>query len=100
MQKITAHVNYSLLPQGCKDLELLSVVVHQGSCKVCISVFYRPPSSLSFVLDSLQSYSESLFIHQYTNFILLGDFNIDFCNPVSPLFLRLKSVIYLFLHRL
>ena len=39
---------FSILP-GCEDLELLSVVVRQESCKVCISLFYRPPNSLSFV---------------------------------------------------
>ena len=92
---IANHLNYSVLP-GCRDLELLSVVIHRESCKVCISVFYRPPSSLSFVLDSLQSYLESLSIHQYTNFILLGDFNIDFCNHISCLFLKLQSLCHLF----
>ena len=70
---ITTHLSFSILP-GCEDLELLSVVVRQESCKVCISLFYRPPNSLSFVLDSFQSYLESLAIHQYTNFIVLGDF--------------------------
>ena len=76
---IISHLSYSVLPR-CRDLELLSVVVRQESCKVCISLFYRPLSSLPFVLDFLQSYLESLSVHQYTNFILL-DFNIDFCNP-------------------
>ena len=92
---IAAYLSYSVLP-GCRDLELLTVVVRQEPCKVCISIFYRPPSSLSFVLDSLQSYLESLSIHQYTNFILLGDFNVDFCNPFTPLFSRLKSLCHFF----
>ena len=93
---IAAHLSYSVIP-GCRDLELLSIVVRQELYyKVCISIFYRPPSSLSFVLDSFQSYLESLSIHQYTNFILLGDFNIDFCNPFTPLCSRLKSLCHLF----
>ena len=56
-------------------------------------MYYRPSSSLSFVLDSFQSYLESLSIHQYTNFILLGDF---FCNPATPLFSRMKSLYHSF----
>ena len=92
---ITTHLSVSVLP-GCEDLEMLSVVVRQESCKVCICLFYRPPNSLSFVLDSFQSYLESLAIHQYTNFIVLGDFNIDFFNPTTPLFSRLKSLCPLF----
>ena len=91
---ITIHLSFSLLP-GCGDLELLTVVVRQELCKVCICVFYRPPNSLSFVLNSFQSYLESLAIHQYTNFIALGDFNIDFHNPTTPLFSRLKSLCHL-----
>ena len=35
---ITSQLSYSVLP-GCRDLELLSVVVRQESCKVCISLF-------------------------------------------------------------
>ena len=82
---VIAHLSYSVLA-GCRDLELLSVVVRRESCKVCICFFYRPPSSLSLVFDSFQSYLESLSVHQYTNFILLGDFNVDFCNSVSHCF--------------
>ena len=41
------------------------------------------------------AYLESLSIYQYTNFILL-DFYIDFCNRITPLSSRLKSLCHLF----
>ena len=61
--------------------------------------FYRPPppSSSPLILDSLCTYIEGLNVHQYSNYILLGDFNINFLNPCnSSLFYKLKSLSNLF----
>ena len=78
-----------MLP-GCEELEILSVVVEKELCKACISLFYRPPSSSSYTLCV---YLES----QYSNFILLGDFNVNFCNHSNhPLFSKLESLSYTF----
>ena len=85
-----------MLPK-CDGLELLSIVVSNVSYKVCISLFYRPPSSSSLILDSLFTYIESLNVHQYSNYILLGDFNVNFCShETSSLFCKLKSLSHLF----
>ena len=89
---VSSSLHLSVLPK-CDGLELLSTSVSNGSSKVCISLFYRPPSSPSLFLDTLFSYIESLNIHKYSNFILLGDFNIIFFSPYnSPLFFKLTSL--------
>ncbi|MCG8625004.1 MAG: hypothetical protein MJE68_23765, partial [Proteobacteria bacterium] len=53
---------------------------------------YRPPNPLSFVLGTFQSYH---WIYTSIQILLLGDFNIDFCNPTTPLFSRPKSLCHL-----
>ena len=59
--------------------------------------FTDPPSSSSLILDSLFTYIESLNVHQYSNYILLGDFNVNFCSHEnSSLFCKLKSLSHLF----
>lgn len=52
---------------------------------------YRPPSSSPLILDSLCTYIESFNVHQYSNYILLGD---SPCN--SSLFCKPKSFSTLF----
>lgn len=92
---VSTDLHCSMLPK-CDGLELLSIVVSNGFCKVCISLFYRPPSSSPLILDSLCTYIQSLNVHQYSNYILLGDFNVNFncCN--SSLFFKLRSLSHLF----
>ncbi len=89
---ISGSLQFSVLPR-CEDLELLSVVVSMGSSKACISLFYRPPSSSSSILDSLCTYLASSVLHRFTNLILLGDFNVNFCaHSRHPLFSTLESL--------
>ena len=94
---VSTCLSFSVLPK-CDDVELLTIMISNGLSKLCISLFYRPPSSPSLILDSLCAYIESLNIHQYSNFILLGDFNINYlfslCN--NPLLCKLKSLYNVF----
>ena len=74
---------------GPKGLEFLLVSVHRTVLKrKCILVYcawYQPPAN-SAALDDLYSIFESLDISVFSSFILLGDFNINFCNHHHPLF--------------
>ena len=55
------------------------------SSKFCISVFYRPPGSDVSYFDELFDIIENLdIIVKFYNYILLGDFNINFCNSTHP----------------
>ena len=93
---ISVDLNFSVLP-GYEGLEILSVVVQKDLCKACISLFYRPPSSSSFIFDTLCTYLESISVPHYSNFILLGDFNVNFCNhSCHPLFHKLESLSHVF----
>ena len=71
---------------GPDNLELSIVSFHMSSCRICIALFYRPPSSPVSVIESLYSIFLSLDPALFSNFIFLGDFNIDFYNPTHPLF--------------
>ena len=41
-------------------------------------------------------YLQSLNTNQFCNYILLGDFNINFCNQVHPSYLKLLNIFYSF----
>ena len=93
---VSCKLQFSVLP-CCEGLELLTVIIGAGSCKACISLFYRPPSSLSSLLDSLCAFLASIQIHQFTNFIFVGDFNINFCtHSCHPHFPLLESMFQSF----
>ena len=63
----------------CPSLELLPVTLHCGNCRICLSLFYHPPpSSPVQVLYSLHNYLESINIPQFSSFVLIGDFNINY----------------------
>ena len=55
-------------------------------------MLHRPPSHSCDVLNSLYDTLFSLNTSLCTNFILVGDFNIDFCNHNNPLYSKLVSV--------
>ena len=80
------------------SLELLTVtLINYGNCRSCLSLFYRPPSSTPDVLYSLHSYYESINIPQFSSFVLIGDFNINFLDIVHPSFANLCNIICLLL---
>ena len=52
------------------SLELLTVTVHCGKRRICVSLFYHPPSSSVYVLHSLHSYLESLLSFSVLNLLV------------------------------
>ena len=81
----------NLLPSP-DNLELLTLSVCNGINKVCISLFYRPPNSPCEVFENLFLYLQSLHTSQFSNYILLGDFNVNFCNTNHPLYSKLYNI--------
>ena len=59
-------------------------------------LFYRPPSSTQFIFDTLFSYLESIGACHFNNFVLLGDFNINYDNPSHPMFSNLCTISSLY----
>ena len=59
-------------------------------------VWYRPPNK-STDINNLHLVFESLDPRIFSNFVLIGDFNINFCNPHHPLFNSLSDILSSFL---
>ena len=89
-------LGYKPVLSGSNDLELSIVSFHKDNCKVCIALFYRPPSSPFCTFDNFCTILHSLDPALLSNFVLLGDFNIDFYNPHHPLYPRLTTLMSTF----
>ena len=92
---ISNKLEFQVTMRGPKGLEFLLVSVHSvnnAHRKVYVGVWYRPPANLT-ALDDLYSIFESLDATVLSSFVLLGDFNIDFCNQKHPLFCKLSSFL-------
>ena len=99
---VLAYVHNSLtceiLLKGPNDLELIALLVSSvhTTAKHCISVLYRPPSSPVSFLVNLCTTLHHLSPPRFSNFVLIGDLNVNFCNRNHPLFCRLESILQLF----
>ena len=80
------------------ELEFISIsVLSQSSlCRFCICLFYHPPSSPVSIFDSLCTTLQILNPADFSNFFLLGDFNVDFCNQSSHFFSHVNDILLSF----
>ena len=69
--------------------------INNAHQKVYIGLWYRPPDK-NTALDDLYSVIENLDVAILSSFVLLGDFNIDFCKQSHPLFSKLSIFIQSF----
>ena len=72
-------------------------LVEISSCKVNVCVLCRPPSSNIQYLESLYNNLSSFYPILFDNFILVGDFNIDFLAQNHPYFPHLLSIVNSFM---
>ena len=95
-------IHNSLVPKvvvaGPYNLELLiiSVTNQVNTCKHHLGLFYRPPSSGVQCLDDLYNCLAGLDPLCFSSFVLIGDFNIDFCNHSHFLFSHLCTILHSF----
>jgi len=71
-------IRYHTLVSGPANLELLVVSLSRNNFKLCLGVFYRPPSSPNSIFDIL---CNTLFFtnqSHFSNFVIVGDFNVNF----------------------
>ena len=85
-----------VLVKGPQDFEFLVVRVNKNLYKFCIGVFYRPPSSTYQSFVDFCTFLETLNISSFSNFVLLGDFNIDCNNPSHFLYPLLSNLMQTF----
>ena len=95
---IHSSLSFKAVLEGPDNLELLviSVTNSMSTSKYCVGLFYRPPSSGSQSLDYLYESLESLHPSYFSNFVLLGDFNTDFCTHSHFLYSRLTNILHSF----
>ena len=65
------------------NLEIVTITLRFGSFKSCLSLCYRPPSSTVEFFNDLTGYLELVNLTQFSNYILLGDFNVDMASASS-----------------
>ena len=82
---------YSTIFVGNQTFEWIIVSFGFLSCKFCVCLLYRPPSSQG-VLDCLFSTLSNLHVSLFSNFFIVGDFNIDVSNPSHPLYSQLFTI--------
>ena len=73
---------------GPNLLEFMAITVHYPHCtnRCTVCVFFRPPSSPLAVLEALHCELEHTDPSLFSNFVLVGDLNINFLNTSHPLF--------------
>ena len=76
----------------CIVLSLFCSLHYRNSPDLTIALFYRPPNSCPSLLDSLFTTLCNLNVSVFSNFILLGDFNIDYFCTQSSLFSKLSLI--------
>ena len=82
-----------LVKGGPFSLEFLALSVSTISNKFCICVFYRPPSSPVSIFDNLCTTLQMINPAYFSTFLLLGDFNVDFCNSQHFVFSYLNNLL-------
>ena len=87
-----------LLQSGPIGLEFLSLsIVSQYSLnRFCLCLFYRPPSSPVSNSDNLCTTPQIVNPAKFSTFVLLGDFNVNFCN--SEHYLYPHNIIFIHSH--
>ena len=83
-------------PSPPSPLELMSLSINYSHAPLHVCLFYRPPSTESFIFDLLCSYLQSINAINFSNFVCLGDFNVNFDNESHPLFSDLFTLSSLF----
>ena len=74
---ISSNLSHKLIYLGNGSFECITVSLQFGPCKVCVCLLYRPPNSSCDFLDYLYDVLCSIDISLFSNFLLLGDLNID-----------------------
>ena len=82
-----------LLQGGPFALEFISIVSQPS---FCLCLFYRPPSSPVSVFDNLCTTLHIVNSADFSSFLLIGDFNVNFCNTDHFLFSHVQDVMLRF----
>ena len=89
--------SYSLVFKGTDYFECIILSVfcasRLNSPDLTIALMYIPPNSCQSLFDTLFCTLCNLDVSMFSNFVLLGDFNIDYFCTQSPLFSKLNFIV-------
>ena len=81
-----------VLQLGPLNLEFLLASVWRSHYHINVAVFYRPPSSSVTSLSDIYTLLETLLPSSFRNFMLAGDFNVDFNDSTHLLYSHLSTI--------
>ena len=84
-----------MLESDPHNLEFLSLCFYYYQYTLCL-LFYCSPSQPVSIFEDLCSTLHILGPVKYSRFLLLGDFNVDFCNEDCYLFSYITGILFLF----
>ena len=85
-------LSYNVILSGPSDLEFIVLQIKSFYCAFTVGLFYRPPNAPVCIFDNLlNSLCSQIDVSLLSNFILLGDFNINMTNPHSHLYSKIQS---------
>ena len=95
---IKDNLPFSIIISGFESLEFICIKIHDCpySSDLCLGVLYNPPDNVGHVLSSLFSVLQNLPPTLFSNFILLGDFNINFLEVSTTAFCQLNDLLLSF----
>ena len=87
-----------MLESGPHNLEFLSLCIYNfiTTSTLCVCLSYRSPSQPVSIFEDLCSTLHILGPVKYSRFLLIGDFNVDFCNEDCYLFSYITDILFLF----
>ena len=84
---------YSVILSGPEDLEFLCITLHSCTPSCCLGVLYNLPDNVSHVLSKLDSVLQTLPPTLFSNFVLLGDFNVNYLDTSNSVFCLLDNIL-------
>ena len=91
-------LTYNVISKGPGNLELVLISVSQANStnSVCVGIFYRSPSSSYACMDDFYTFLENMDVSLLSNFIFVGDFNINFYDTHQSLYHKLDNIMSTF----
>ena len=89
---VTRALSYNILFSGSPELELIVISINSSLLSpVTVGLFYRPPNTSVSIFDTLlNSICLHVGVSLLSNFVLLGDFNVNYLNSLCPSYSKLQ----------
>ena len=89
---VTRTLSYNILFSGSPELELIVISINSSLLSpITVGLFYRPPNTPVSIFDTLlNSICLHVGVSLLSNFVLLGDFNVNYLNSLCPSYSKLQ----------